>query len=150
MAGGEGHGPFGGQVGPLDGVRRAAGSLSPPYEVTSTGPLHLELRAGSPLPDITLRMEKERRMFSRTFALVVEASAPVIGPEHEASATLRRAGLRRRPSLAPGRSEGSRTWSQQLEDAGLLEGVGAMTNVLSLEAWREAGRRGAGLRVATL
>jgi hypothetical protein len=150
MAGVEGHGPFGGQVTPLDALRRAARSLSPPYEIAATGSLHLELRAGSPLPDVRLRLQRDRRMFSRTFALVVEASVPVIGPEHDASATLRRTGLRRQLSLAPGRSDGSPAWSQRLEDAGLLEGVEAMTNVVSLEAWRGAGHRAAGLRLTTL
>ena len=89
-------------------------------------------------------------MFSRTFLLVVEAFAPVIVREHDASASLTKTGWRRRLSLVPGRSDGSKAWAERLEHAGLLKGVGAMTNVLSLEAWREAGRGAAGLRVTTL
>jgi hypothetical protein len=63
-----------------------------------------------------------------------------------ASVRLRRSGLRRQPSLVGTSSDAG--WGRLLEEAGMLQGIGTMTNVISLEARRDGG--GAGLRLATL
>ncbi|MFL5796984.1 MAG: hypothetical protein ACJ77A_03505 [Actinomycetota bacterium] len=142
--------PLGGQVTPLEALRRAAGFLTPPYEVSASGPHHVALHApGEGLPPVTLRLEKDRRLFSRTFALVVEASAPGHRSGADTSATLEWKGLRRRRILAgaPGEDD---AWARRLRDEGLLDGVEAMTNVVSLEARWDASRGTARLRLATL
>src|SRR6266536_2417035 len=144
--------PLGGQVTPLQALRPAAGFLTPPYEVAASAPHHVALRApGDALPAVTLRLEKERRLFSRTFALLVEASPPGRGPGADVSATLEWTGLRRRRTLAGGGAPGEgEAWASRLQDAGLLDGVGTMTNVVSLEARWDASRATARLRLTTL
>jgi hypothetical protein len=146
--------PLGGQVTPLHALHEAAGSLAPPYQVVDSGPHHVTLRApGHALPTVTLRLEKDRRLFSRTFALLVEASAPGRGPKADVSATLGWTGLRRRRTLAgagggaPGEGE---AWARRLQEAGLLDGVGDMTNVASLEARWDSSQATARLRLITL
>jgi hypothetical protein len=143
--------PGGGQVTPLQALHQAAGFLTPPYEVVASGPHHVALGApGDALPAVTLRLEKDRRLFSRTFALLVEASAPGRGPGADVSATLKWIGLRRRRTLAGGTPGEGEAWARRLRDAGLLDGVGDMTNVVSLEARWDAARATARLRLTTL
>src|SRR2546423_10861477 len=126
--------PLGGQVSPHQALLQAAASLAPPYEVTGSGADHVALHApGATLPALTLRLQREGRMFSRTLALIVEASAPGDRPEEDASAVLRWKGLRRRPTLAGGHPAGGAAWARRLEESGLLDGVRTMTNVVSLE-----------------
>jgi hypothetical protein len=139
-----------GQATPLQALRQAAASLAPPYEVTDSDASHVALDTSDvALPALTLRLQKERRLFSRTFALVVEASAPGDRPEGDASALLRWKGLRRRPALVAGDPAGE-AWVDRLEGSGLLEGVRTMTNVESLEARWDATRGLAVLRMTTL
>ncbi len=145
-------GPFGTQVTPQQALLAAAEALCPPMTVTGSGAGHVELRDHRDvLPDVTFRLRKERRLFSRTFALVVEASATGHGPNEDAAASLNRSPLRRRLELEPfDPMPASREWSETLQRSGLLEGVRTMTNVVALQArWHTKERTGR-LRLTTL
>jgi hypothetical protein len=144
--------PFGTQVTADQALRRAAGALIPPYEIVGTEPHRLALHAsGGELPAVTLRLTKDRRLFSRTFLLSVEATVAGRRVGGDVSATLTKTGLRRRTTLQHhGPPEEAEEWARRLDEAGVLDGVRTMTNVASLEAGWDAAAGAAHLRLTTL
>ena len=92
------------------------------------------------LPGITIGLRKERRMFSRSWPLVIESTMAGTGPGEPLSLGHRRRPFRRATGLEPmgaGRTEASEAWAHRFEDAGLLRGASEMTSVQDLTvSWR--------------
>lgn len=144
--------PIGSSVSPREALLQAADALCPPFEVAAAGETMVELADPTErLPETTLSLEKERRLFSRTLALVVEAATAGRGPSEAVGAAIGRQGLRRRWALRPSAtSAAAGQWAGRLELAGLLEGVQTMTHVGALEATWDPARGMAHLRLVTL
>lgn len=98
-------------------------------------PGRLRLVAHDPsLPTLTLSLERDRRLFSRTLQLVVAAEATGGGPDGDARLGLRARRLLHRDRLdwegvAPPDAE---RWRTAFVDAGVVRGAATMTNVREL------------------
>src|ERR671931_574655 len=115
-----------------------AAALAPAFRIVDRpSKTRLRLLSEDPeLPDIELSMVKERRLFSRTWPLVVHASVEGIGPPADLNLRLHRARLGRPPSF---RAEGASDegWAGRFSDAGTTNGASTMTGIRTLElSWR--------------
>src|SRR5438128_707607 len=85
----------------------------------------IELRAVvADLPDLKLSYQRDRRLFSRTLQLVVEASMSGLGPSDDATLAMRTQKLRRRWELewSGPNAEGRESVPDRFTRAGLVEG----------------------------
>src|SRR5205814_10481994 len=95
------------------------------------------------LPDVTLSYQRDRRLFSRTLQLAVEASVRGAGPSGDATLALRSRRLRRRSDLEwtspPSADDGGAI--DRFVRAGVGKGARTMTSVRALElSWASAER----------
>jgi hypothetical protein len=132
--------PFGAAAGPAAALAKAASALASFYgvdeELASKSRAHL--RSVDPeLPDVVLSMVRERRLFSRTLPLVVEAGVAGTGPDRPVTLRLRRRRLRRESALQPvgGTAPEASKWVDRFAGAGVLEGATTMTGVQDLRLW---------------
>jgi hypothetical protein len=104
------------------------------------------------LPDITLSYQRDRRLFSRTLQLVIEAQVAGSGPSGNATLAVRARRLRRRLDLewgiAPPPGEGGTL--ARFVRAGLSAGARTMTNVRQLVVSWSAAESIWRLRLVTL
>jgi len=124
---------------PQQAVVRASAQLGRFYRPGLPGPT-MQLESEDPeLPAITIGLRKERRMFSRSWPLVIESH--LAGPGPGEPLQLR---YRRRPFRRPGGLEAVGTgppaeaaeWARRFEEASLLEGASEMTSLQDLSvAW---------------
>jgi hypothetical protein len=133
--------PFGTALSPEQAVVKAASALCPPYVMGLPGSRRLQLETeDGALPGATLSLRKERRMFSRSWPLLIESRLDGTGPSESLELRLRRRPFRRPPELqAVGRQAPAeaRDWVARFEDAGLLRGADVMTSVQALAvSWR--------------
>jgi hypothetical protein len=146
--------PFGSPTSPQRALEAVGERLSEWYraEPFAIGG-RLELRAADDeLPDVTLSLERDRRLFSRTLQLAVEASAIGSGPAADAALALRtRTFLRRyRFDWREPVGAGAGGVIEGFLGAGLERGVSTMTNVRELTLrWSQDERRWR-LRLVTL
>jgi hypothetical protein len=150
--------PPGGQVSVAEAVRQAAAALTPPYEVVvedaeGADSRWVELRdPGGRLPDLTLKLQREKRMFSRTFPLWVVSQIEAPGPSVPGVFEYLRPRLVRRPSLRwvgrPGADH--RPWLERFDREGLVRGATTMTNVQHLAVLWNPDERTWILQLATL
>ena len=123
------------------------------FDPQRVGDSSLRLHAVSDgLPDIALSYQRDRRLFSRTLQLVIEAQVSGPGPSGDARIAARARRLRRRldlewvGSLPPG-EEGTR---DRFVRAGLSAGARTMTNVRELVVSWSAAEAMWRLRLVTL
>ena len=104
------------------------------------------------LPEVTLSYQRDRRLFSRTLQLVVEASAPGAGPPGDATRSLRSRRLRRRAELewSDGPTEDEAGTIGRFVRAGVVAGARTMTNVRDLELSWSASEQTWRIRLVTL
>ena len=104
------------------------------------------------LPDLKLSYQRDRRLFSRTLQLVVEASMSGPGPSDDATLAMRTQKLRRRWELewSGPDAEGRESVPDRFTRAGLVEGARAMTNVRELVVSWSRARQTWRLRLVTL
>ena len=124
--------PFGSPISPAEAVARAASALAPSFRIASppsSGSVRLE--SDDPeLPDVVLFLIRDRRLFSRTWPLVIEAVGDGSGPPRRTSLRLHRPRLRGSPGL---RGEpDSDSWARRFAEAGLLAGAVTMTGIQDL------------------
>jgi hypothetical protein len=146
--------PFGEPISPAQALAKAASALVPIYRVPpAPGLARVQLQSEDPrLPDIELSMVRDRRMFSRTWPLVIEAGAEGSGPDQAIQLRLHRPRLKGSLSLRPeaGSSADAPSWGSRFAEAGLLDGATTMTGVQDLLlAWTPGDRRWK-LRLQTL
>jgi len=145
--------PFGGPLQPQRALEDAAARLAEWYRVSAFENGRVVLASDdTALPDAALSLEKDRRLFSRTFQLVVTAFAPGDGPAADAALALRARRVLRRDQLEWSGAEppdGNR-WVAAFVDAGLLSGAATMTNVRELRLSHERGQGRWSLRLVTL
>jgi hypothetical protein len=146
--------PFGSPPRPGDALAKAAAALGPAF-VLDQDPAHnrVHLRSADPdLPDVDLSLVRDRRLFSRTFPLVVEAAVVGSGPERQLELGLHRSRLRRETSLrsADEPSPEAEAWARRFADQGLLRGASTMTGVQDLRLSWEPMRSRWSLRLQTL
>jgi hypothetical protein len=122
-------------------VAKAASALCPPYRMGLPGSRRLRLETEDhDLPGVTLGLRKERRMFSRSWPLVIKSALAGTGPAEPLELRLRPGRFRRPqvlqavgkepPAEAPERAA-------RFEEAGLLRGAAEMTSVQDLAvSWR--------------
>jgi hypothetical protein len=100
---------------------------------------------------VTLSLERDRRLFSRTMQLVVEAHEAGAGPSADAALVMRARRMRRRFELEwrspPPDDDAAR---DRFVRAGLSEGARTMTNVQELVLSWSAANRSWRLRLVTL
>jgi hypothetical protein len=117
---------------PVQAVAKAASALAPWFRFESppsSGRARLESKDPQ-LPDVELSLVRDRRLFSRTWPLVIEAADHGSGPSQGASIRLHRPRLRGSPAL---RGEpGSDPWTERFAGAGLLAGAMTMTGIQDL------------------
>jgi hypothetical protein len=134
-------------------LAQAADALTPPLRLAPAGrfgAVRLTDPAGR-LPDITLSLDRERRLFSRTLLLVVSCELPGPGPGQDGTVVLDKGGWRRRSRLRwEPRSSGADTWCARLAEAGLLAGAARMTSVQHLAIGWSAAAGTWRLRLETL
>lgn len=121
-------------------MRQAAAALTPPYEVVvedadDADSRWVELRDPERrLPDVTLKLQREKRLFSRTFPLWVVSQIEAPGPSVPGVFEYLRPRLVRRPSLRwvgkPGADH--RPWLERFDREDLVGGATTMTNVQHL------------------
>jgi hypothetical protein len=138
MAGVPRAGPLGStNLTPQQALGAVASRLSEWFRVTNAtgGSLRLATLAEG-FPDVTLRLDRDRRLFSRTMQLVVAAETPGTGPAGDAAISMRLGHVRRRFGLewAPGSPQPSdgTGFIERFEQAGVIEGARTMTNVRAL------------------
>ncbi len=143
--------PFGSPMSPAEAVAKAAAALAPTFQPSappSSGPVRLT--SGDPsLPDAELSMVRDRRLFSRTWPLVVEARATGSGPAGPIVLRLHRRRLRGQPRLR-GDSPDTDPWPRRFVGAGLLAGATTMTGIQDLRLEWTPERRTWRLRLQTL
>jgi hypothetical protein len=120
----------------------AADALSPPYRLVPSGVRDMVLLHddADALPELRLSLQRERRLFSRTMAMVFSSSVGGVGPRHDGEAELRKSAIGRPSTLrwrsAPDPSRlGARDGDgaiERFQRAGLLDGVARMTSVQRL------------------
>jgi hypothetical protein len=89
------------------------------------------------LPEARLSLARDRRLFSRTLALVVRAEVHGAGPEQGGLLRFHQARLRRRGELRwEPPTETPIAWVERFVEAGLVAGAATMTNVGSLTVLR--------------
>jgi hypothetical protein len=131
-------------------VAKAASALAPWFRTESppsSGRARLESRDPQ-LPDVELSLVRDRRLFSRTWPLVVEAVDHGSGPPQRASLRLHRPRLRGSPGLR-GEPE-SDPWAKRFAGAGLLAGAMTMTGIQDLRLTWTPDERTWRLRLQTL
>lgn len=123
-----------------------------PQPAPATGASLLLVSATDDLPDVGLSLERDRRLFSRTMQLVVEAHEPGAGPSTDAAVVMRTRRMQHRFELegrSPSRPDGD-VARDRFARAGLTEGARTMTSVVELAlAWSPADRHWR-LRLVTL
>lgn len=145
--------PFGSPLSPQQAVAVAAAALSPPYRVAEAG-RRTALRSDDPeLPDVTLSVSKERRMFSRSWPLVLESAVEATGPAQAVRLRYRRGRWRRPGALEPegaGPPPEAAGWVVRFVEAGLLDGAAEITSIQDLTVrWSPDGHAWT-LRLVTL
>jgi hypothetical protein len=144
---------FGSPVSPRESLQAVGDQLADWFEPHRAGESSLRLRAVSEdLPAVTLSYQRERRLFSRTLQLVVEAPQRGTGPSKDAAFGMRARRLRKRWKLewsAPPPS-GEEGILDQFVHAGLSEGAHTMTNVRELGVSWSLARQEWTLRLVTL
>ena len=124
---------------PTRALAAAAEALDPPYRMRGDAtPSGVELfDPNGDLPDARLSLARDRRLFSRTFALVVTAEVHGAGPERYGLLRFHQARLRRRGELRwEPPAETPTAWIERFTEAGLVKGATTMTNVSSLTVLR--------------
>lgn len=122
-------------------MAQAASALCPPYRMGLPGSRRLRLETEDhDLPGVTLSLHKERRMFSRSWPLVVESALAGTGPADPLEIRLRRGRFRRAHVLqaaGKGPPAWAGDWAARFEEADLLRGAAEMTSVQELAlSWR--------------
>ena len=132
--------PFGSPTSPMQALDEDAAALAPSSRIVDRpSKTRLRLLSEDPeLPDIELSLIKERRLFSRTWPLVVHASIEGGGPPTELTLRFHRARFGRPPGLrADGSGSSDEGWANRFEDAGMTNGASTMTGIRTLElSWR--------------
>lgn len=131
--------PFGSSMSPQQAVVKASVELAPSYRPGLPGQT-MQMESQDPeLPDITIGLRKERRMFSRSWPLVIESHLEGSGPEQPLKLRYRRRPFRRPQGLeavGAGPPADGAEWARRFEEASLLEGASEMTSVQDLSvAW---------------
>lgn len=144
---------FGSPVSPVESLRTVGLQLAEWFDSgeASHGRLTLRAVAGG-LPDIALSHIRDRRLFSRTQQLVVEARQRGPGPAGDAALAMRTRTLRRRWELEwVGEPPPSPDLTgRRFVRCGLVEGARSMTNVRELILTWSASGSAWKLRLVTL
>jgi hypothetical protein len=142
--------PFGSPTSAAQALDQDAAVLVPPYRVIDRpSAARLRLFSEDPdLPDIDLSLIKERRLFSRTWPLVVKAAVDGAGPPTELALSLHRPRFRGSPHLRTASDDEG--WAGRFEEAGLAKGASTMTGIRTLEVSWHPGSRTWALRIETL
>jgi hypothetical protein len=149
------HALFGSPASPRQTLESAGDRLSAwfqPQAAPATATSLLLVSAMDDLPDVSLSLERDRRLFSRTMQLVVEAQEPGIGPSADAAIVMGARRMRHRFELewrAPPSPDGDPA-RDRFFLAGLTEGARSMTSVPELVLSWSAARRSWHLRLVTL
>ncbi len=146
--------PFGSPPSLAEALAGAARRLGPAFRPSgSASEGRIRLSSDDPsLPDIELRFVRDRRLFSRTWPLVVESAVAGPGPDRSIALALERRWLGRRTELRPAAGSGTEAtpWAGRFAAAGVLEGAATMTGVQGLRLTWEPGDGRWTLRVHTL
>jgi hypothetical protein len=144
---------FGSPTSPRQALESVGARLSEWFQPqAATSGSVLLVAAIDDLPDATLSLERDRRLFSRTMQLVVEAHEPGAGPSADAALVMRARRMRRRFELewrSPSPSHGDAARGRFVR-AGLTEGARTVTSVQELVLSWSAADRSWRLRLVTL
>jgi hypothetical protein len=143
--------PFGSPTSPSHALDQDAAALAPSFRIVDRpSATRVRLFSEDPeMPDIQLSLVKERRLFSRSWPLVVGASVEGVGPPTPATLSLHRPRLRGSPSLRTQPAD-DEDWARRFEEAGMVTGASTMTGIRTLQmTWRPNARTW-GLRLETL
>jgi hypothetical protein len=143
--------PFGSPTSPTEALSRDAEDLAPSFRIVDRpSKTRLRLLSEDPeLPDIELSMVKERRLFSRTWPLIVTSSIEANGPGARLILRLQKHRFGRAPSLDPGGAS-DEGWGTRFEEAGVTNGASTMTGIRSLEVTWQPEQHTWMLRLETL
>ena len=144
--------PLGSSTTPSEALEADAERLGEWFHAfAATAPNSLLLASESPdLPDATLSLEREKRLFSRTLQLVVTTTAEGVGPPSDGTMELRTRRLRRRYDLDWAPAPAPPGAVDPFVRRGLVDGARTMTNVRELTVAWSAQPRKWRLRLATL
>ena len=146
--------PFGSPPSLAEALAGAAQQLAPAF-THSGSPSEGRVRLSSDdpsLPDVELRFLRDRRLFSRTWPLVIESAVAGQGPARSVALALHRRWLGRRTELRPAAGGGTEAapWAGRFAAAGVLEGAATMTGVQDLRLTWEPRHERWTLRIHTL